>query len=311
MSNKRWTPSKVVNEVSTRMLITETNFGKWKQKDFFKTDTAKYLAEAIGTFILTFLIITPSTFAFGSNPNIADWFNTIFQIPLFAALWPALVIGLAIVLFYKISCNLNPSVTVFEWRLGMYTTSKMIYIVLLQFISAIAASYLAWFIASVSNPQLVSTAEGTFNLDAVKPVFQSKWPLEGTKIYAGGIDTYAASNITLYAFVMISEFIGVSILLLLIIKLSYQPSFGLKMVLTAWVLVRLMFPFGTYDLNPARSFSPSLTAFTQGGTEGPLKFTWMYLVAQFAASLYMGRKFKDSHQVDEIKLSKMDPNIRI
>ncbi|NQX83818.1 MAG: hypothetical protein HRS57_01340, partial [Mycoplasmataceae bacterium] len=121
MKKQKINASRVLNEVTTKMLITESKIGKWKQNKVFKTKQAKVLTELVGTFILTFLIISPSTFAFSSNPNLPSWFRTIFQIPLLSTLWPALVIGLAIILFYKISCNLNPAVTVFEWKIGIYT----------------------------------------------------------------------------------------------------------------------------------------------------------------------------------------------
>lgn len=313
MKKQKINASRVLNEVTTKMLITESKIGKWKQNKVFKTKKAKVLAELIGTFILTFLIISPSTFGFSSNPNLPSWFRTIFQIPLLSTLWPALVIGLAIILFYKISCNLNPAVTVFEWKIGIYTKEFALILILTQFIGAILASYSAWGIAHAVNPTLL-TSPGNFEMDAVAPVFQSKWPMGGN-VYAGGSVTmegvYQAKDIGLYFFVMLSEFVGVCLLLYAIIKLSYKPSFAIKMILASWLIVRLMVPFGTFDLNPARSFAPALTTFTQGGAKGPLMFTWVYIIPQFAAAIFMSRTFKEPEDTRVIKLKEIKENFKL
>jgi len=306
----------IYNKVTTRLLILEQRHSKWKEDKRLQTLTGKVMFELIGTFILVFLIITPSTFSF-SNSDIYGGFSTIFTIPILSTLWPALSIGLAVAFFYKVSCNLNPAVSLFEWKMGALTTKQLNYYVVAQFIGAISASYVAWAIADVSGVLNIAPLELNgveteymqFTLDSLHPEYKVFWPTGSNEIY--NVDYYSAKDIGFYGLIMFMEFIGVCGLMWIIVKFSSSPSYTIKIVISTWILIRLMLPFHTFDLNPARAFGPALASFTQGGDPRALWYYWIFLVPQILGALYMGNKYKEEHHSKKWRLRALKNDFKI
>ncbi len=262
-------------------------FDTEKGKNVFKLWVV-LLIEFIGTFLMVFEIIAPSSFDLGSN----DVYSVIFGSFFMKAFWVSAFILLLIYLLRNISVNLNPAVTLSEVATGHHNWTKAFWMILIQFLGAFCASETAYFIANAAGTWDASVAENSV-LDAIYPVLrfssmeQQLLSLDSSYINflepGFKLDTYKEGAYliilfaieALYTFVLISSVIWGS----KYISNSLRPLiiFG-----TLLIIITLGIHTNNIALNPARLMAPAISSQLHGGAK-TLQFSWVFLFGELFA----------------------------
>ncbi len=242
------------------------------------------LVEFLGTFIMVFEIIAPSSFRFGDN----EIYSIIFGTYIMKAAWVSFFIYMLILLLRKISVNLNPAVTLAEVAAGNTPIKRAGLMIIVQFMGAILAGEAAFLIADAIGTW---HGDGTDSLDAVAPrlVFNGElmnlmgfnativesWAKVAPhgKQWLFGVVPFAMETILMYG------------LLAAVLYGPSETSSNIRPIIifaTLTVVVAAGIPTDSIAINPARLFGAAIATQINGG-EQTLQYTWIYLFGELFA----------------------------
>lgn len=147
-----------------------------------------YVAEAVGTFFLAFVVLLSTNGAFAAVPT---------------AVLAALTLGVCVYTIGVVSgCHINPAVTIGAWSIGKISNVNAVYYIISQFVG----SALAWVLAQKAF-QVVSVQIGNLALISPNVILAEAF---GTLIFTFGI---AAAVYGKFDKSMSGAVVGVSLLL--------------------------------------------------------------------------------------------------
>ena len=211
----------------------------------------KYLAEMVGTFVLTLV---------GCGVAMFVGCNTTGGIVATALAFGLSVVAMAYCIGNVSGCHINPAIT-----LGMYLSKRMslkdaLYYILFQFIGGLLAG--AILVVLALNFKVADPGLGT---NAVSTILTH----EGDN-YVGGLFLGLLVDIIL-TFIFVLAAIGVTE------KKEYSAQGGIVIGLTLTLVHLLGIPLTGTSVNPARSFGPAIFEMIYGNYE-PIKEIWIFIV---------------------------------
>ncbi|MDE6234968.1 MAG: MIP family channel protein [Muribaculaceae bacterium] len=229
----------------------------------------KYLAELLGTFVLTLMGCGAAVFA-GIGLGTTGYGVT--------TLGVAFAFGLAVVaMAYTIGgisgCHINPAITAGVWASGRMSAKDAINYMIFQVVGAICASAVIYFLVHTGN-------EG-----GVSAIFNNTTTT--------GANSYLPGNIV-PAFVaeLIFTFIFVLVVLGTTDEKKGAGNFAGLAIGLALVLVHIVcIPITGTSVNPARSIGPAIFAAIQGDCT-PISQIWLFIVAPIAGGLLSAAVWK-------------------
>ena len=244
------------------------------------------LVEFVGTFLMVLEIIAPSSFRLNDN----HIYNMIFGSYIMKAVWVSTFIYILILLFRKISVNLNPAVTLAEVAAGNTSIYKAGLMIIAQFAGALFAGESAYLIANAigawdhSNPlsnSLDAVAprlvfDGPFmNLLGVNPTIVESWVTKPPHGFGWlfGIVPFLIEFVLMYG-LLASVIYGKSE-----ITSNIRP---IIIFATLTVVVALGIPTLSIAINPARLYGAAIATQINGGAH-TLQYTWIYLFGELSA----------------------------
>ncbi len=278
----------------------ENTFFQWydqaREKYQWKTWVVATI-EFIGTFLMTFMIIAPSTFGLYNaetygNSDFGKGIELIFSFMFMRAMWVAFGIWVLIILFNKISVNINPAITIAEMAAHNHLRAQGVVKILAQVGGAIVASYialylgLAWMedVTSIDSIQL-----GVHNFYQSDPNSQMGFIIDDNEINIAEHQVYIAVQFFM-------EFI-LTFLLLLAVFSTDHINWSIRSCILAIVLLVLVsigIRTDNIALNPARLIGPAMASATynlnHAGAEidkGALATLPVMLIAELSAALLM------------------------
>ncbi|NQX83216.1 MAG: aquaporin [Mycoplasmataceae bacterium] len=259
------------------------------------------LFELIGTFLLVFEIISPSTL----NLDSKLWYQMIFGTYIMKAFWVAGFTLILIYIYKFVSVNLNPVITLSEIAIGHNTWIRGIFMIVVQIIGALCAAEFAHFLAV----QIGTWEPGNSTLDAVYPRFiisstgQNWFGLDSTYIdfLNGGGTWISASSKTMkwseWLFILVPYLIEFLFTFGLIASIIYSKKitqiYGKKIndywrPILVFGALMVFITFGLHtnniSLNPVRLYAPAIVSQFHGGAK-TLQFTWIFLFGEMSAVL--------------------------
>ena len=229
----------------------------------------KYLAELIGTFVLTLMGCGAAVFA-GIGLGTTGYGVT--------TLGVAFAFGLAVVaMAYTIGgisgCHINPAITAGVWASGRMSAKDAINYMIFQVVGAICGSAVIYFLVHTGN-------EG-----GLSAIFNNTTTT--------GANSYLPGNIV-PAFVaeLIFTFIFVLVVLGTTDEKKGAGNFAGLAIGLALVLVHIVcIPITGTSVNPARSIGPAIFAAIQGDCT-PISQIWLFIVAPIAGGLLSAAVWK-------------------
>ena len=229
----------------------------------------KYLAELIGTFVLTLMGCGAAVFA-GIGLGTTGYGVT--------TLGVAFAFGLAVVaMAYTIGgisgCHINPAITAGVWASGRMSAKDAINYMIFQVVGAICGSAVIYFLVHTGN-------EG-----GISAIFNNTTTT--------GANSYLPGNIV-PAFVaeLIFTFIFVLVVLGTTDEKKGAGNFAGLAIGLALVLVHIVcIPITGTSVNPARSIGPAIFAAIQGDCT-PISQIWLFIVAPIAGGLLSAAVWK-------------------
>ncbi|MDE7346704.1 MAG: MIP family channel protein [Muribaculaceae bacterium] len=222
----------------------------------------KYLAEMIGTFVLTLMGCGSAVFA-GIGLGTTGYGVSTLGI--------AFAFGLAVVaMAYTIGgisgCHINPAITLGVWANGRMNGKDACNYMIFQVIGAIIASAVIYFLVNSGNEAGLSAV---FNDTTTT-----------------GANSYLPGNVV-PAF--IAEFIFTFIFVLVVLGTTDEKkgagNFAGLAIGLALVLVHIVcIPITGTSVNPARSIGPAIFACIEGNCT-PISQIWLFIVAPFLGAL--------------------------
>ena len=222
----------------------------------------KYLAEMIGTFVLTLMGCGSAVFA-GIGLGTTGYGVSTLGI--------AFAFGLAVVaMAYTIGgisgCHINPAITLGVWANGRMNGKDACNYMIFQVIGAIIASAVIYFLVNTGNEAGLSAV---FNDTTTT-----------------GANSYLPGNVV-PAF--IAEFIFTFIFVLVVLGTTDEKkgagNFAGLAIGLALVLVHIVcIPITGTSVNPARSIGPAIFACIEGNCT-PISQIWLFIVAPFLGAL--------------------------
>ena len=229
----------------------------------------KYLAEMIGTFVLTLMGCGSAVFA-GIGLGTTGYGVSTLGI--------AFAFGLAVVaMAYTIGgisgCHINPAITLGVWANGRMSGKDAGNYMLFQVIGAIIASAVIYFLVNTGNEAGLSAV---FNDTTTT-----------------GANSYLPGNVV-PAFV--AEFIFTFIFVLVVLGTTDEKkgagNFAGLAIGLALVLVHIVcIPITGTSVNPARSIGPAIFACIEGNCT-PISQIWLFIVAPFLGALLSSAVWK-------------------
>lgn len=229
----------------------------------------KYLAEMIGTFVLTLMGCGSAVFAGIGLGTTGYGVST---------LGVAFAFGLAVVaMAYTIGgisgCHINPAITLGVWANGRMSGKEAGGYMLFQVIGAIIASAVIYFLVNTGNDAGLSAV---FNDTTTT-----------------GANSYLPGNVV-PAFV--AEFIFTFIFVLVVLGTTDSKkgagNFAGLAIGLALVLVHIVcIPITGTSVNPARSIGPAIFACIEGNCT-PISQIWLFIVAPFLGALLSSAVWK-------------------
>lgn len=229
----------------------------------------KYLAELLGTFVLTLMGCGAAVFA-GIGLGTTGYGVT--------TLGVAFAFGLAVVaMAYTIGgisgCHINPAITAGVWASGRMSAKDAINYMIFQVVGAICGSAVIYFLVHTGN-------EG-----GISAIFNNTTTT--------GANSYLPGNIV-PAFVaeLIFTFIFVLVVLGTTDEKKGAGNFAGLAIGLALVLVHIVcIPITGTSVNPARSIGPAIFAAIQGDCT-PISQIWLFIVAPIAGGLLSAAVWK-------------------
>ena len=229
----------------------------------------KYLAELLGTFVLTLRGCGAAVFA-GIGLGTTGYGVT--------TLGVAFAFGLAVVaMAYTIGgisgCHINPAITAGVWASGRMSAKDAINYMIFQVVGAICGSAVIYFLVHTGN-------EG-----GISAIFNNTTTT--------GANSYLPGNIV-PAFVaeLIFTFIFVLVVLGTTDEKKGAGNFAGLAIGLALVLVHIVcIPITGTSVNPARSIGPAIFAAIQGDCT-PISQIWLFIVAPIAGGLLSAAVWK-------------------
>lgn len=222
----------------------------------------KYLAEMIGTFVLTLMGCGAAVFAGIGLGTTGYGIST---------LGVAFAFGLSVIaMAYTIGnisgCHINPAISLGVWASGRMSGKEAAGYMFFQVIGAIIASAVIYFLVHTGN-------EG-----GISAVFNDTTTT--------GANSYLPGN-ALPAFV--AEFVFTFIFVLVVLgttdsKKGAGAFAGLAIGLTLVLVHIACIPITGTSVNPARSIGPAIFACIQGDCT-PISQIWLFIVAPLAGAL--------------------------
>ncbi|MDE6340823.1 MAG: MIP family channel protein, partial [Muribaculaceae bacterium] len=229
----------------------------------------KYLAEMIGTFVLTLMGCGSAVFA-GIGLGTTGYGVSTLGI--------AFAFGLAVVaMAYTIGgisgCHINPAITLGVWANGRMTGKDACNYMIFQVIGAIIASAVIYFLVNTGNEAGLSAV---FNDTTTT-----------------GANSYLPGNVV-PAFV--AEFIFTFIFVLVVLGTTDSKkgagNFAGLAIGLALVLVHIVcIPITGTSVNPARSIGPAIFACIEGNCT-PISQIWLFIVAPMLGALLSSAVWK-------------------
>ncbi len=278
----------------------ENTFFQWydqaREKYQWKTWVVAVI-EFIGTFLMTFMIIAPATFGLYSaetygNSDFGQVIEEIFSFMFMRALWVAMGIWVLIILFNKISVNLNPAITISEMAAHNHLRAQGVVKILAQVSGGIVASYIALYLGIAWMGEvnsLDSIILGTHNFYQPNADVQLGFMIDSKPIVLADHQAYIAVQFFM-------EFI-LTFLLLLAVFATDHVNWSLRswiLALALLVLVSIGIRTDNVALNPARLIGPAMASATynlnHAGAEidaAALTALPLILIAELSAALLM------------------------
>lgn len=244
----------------------------------------KYVAEFLGTFILTFICCGAISFTGGYQQGFLQTVGI------------ALTFGFVLAaLSYSIGnvsgCHVNPAVTIAVLAVGNMSVKDAVGYIVAQFLGGIAAGFALFGIGQSFNSAIVSQYRGT-NVDFLS------LGTNGYGDYGGFLHISAWGAV---AVEVILTFIFVYVVLGVTSKKEYTNVAGLVIgfALTAVHLFGVSIT-GT-GVNPARSFGPALVRGLCDGSYTPLAQVWVFIAAPLLGGLIAAVVFMFLNETKEQK----------
>lgn len=226
----------------------------------------KYLAEFIGTFVLTFMACGAASFTAG--------YQGLLGVVGIALIFGMVVTAMAYSIGNVSGCHINPAVS-----LGLFVSGRMgvidfIGYVAAQLLGGIAAGFAMLGISKSFNPEVVSAYEQYgYSLTSL-----------GTNGFGenGGflqINMWGALIVEIIlSFVFVIAVLGVTA------KKEYSSVAGLVIGVALTAVHLFGIPFTGTSVNPARSFGPAIVKAVTGDIT-PLVQVWVFIVGPLAGAL--------------------------
>ncbi len=261
--------------------------------DMNRKNSQIYLSEFIATFIFVFWIILPESLGFGTNPildsGFNQFYNTIFGSPFMKAVRVAVMLSILLYIFGRISCNINPAVTLSQYFMGKHDKTKAAIMMITQFVSGFLAALSLYLIA---NTEAINYWNSSSSLSTPAPKIYLDSPLyrflgvDG--VYIDFTDKSINKAQYIYSIILII-FEGICTLaLLLAINNFGNINKQIKPIFISIVLIIFCSIFSSYGaakFNPARTLGPGIVSLIFGGSNNII-WAPLYLIAQFGAASY-------------------------
>lgn len=260
-----------------------------------------FLSEMTGIFLFIFWIIMPTSLGFGENPSLSNEFNEIYNF-LFStyfmrALWVIGFLLIILLIFRRVSVNINPAITIAWMFLGKHTTKKGLIILLAQFFGAFLSVITMYYI---SSSEMINWWGNDGSLDTLGSIYPKLELGVFTNKYTV-YDFYVNSPIGIEnIYIIINIFLEFLFTLILIsavsfgdnIKWEFRPYFIFFCMIT---IIPLGLHTNNIALNPARIIACSLISFLEKGENTtiyivPLLFGELLAVI---VSIIIGRKINE------------------
>ncbi len=222
----------------------------------------KYLAEMIGTFVLTLMGCGSAIFAgigLGTTGYGVSTLGVAFAFGLS-------VIAMAYTIGNISGCHINPAITLSVWANGRMKSGEALGYMLFQVIGAIIASAVLYVLVHTGNEA------------GVEAVFNSTTTT--------GANSYMEGNLVP---ALIAEIVFTFIFVLVVLgstdsKKGAGAFAGLAIGLTLVLVHIVCIPITGTSVNPARSIGPAIFAAIEGNST-PLSQLWLFIVAPFIGAL--------------------------
>ena len=233
----------------------------------------KYLAEFIGTFVLTFMACGAASFTAG--------YQGLLGVVGIALIFGMVVTAMAYSIGNVSGCHINPAVSLGFFVSGRMNVTDLIGYVASQLLGGIAAGFAMLGISKSFNPEIVSSYEQYgYSLTSL-----------GTNGFGenGGflqINMWGALAVEIIlSFVFVIAVLGVTA------KKEYSSVAGLVIGVALTAVHLFGIPFTGTSVNPARSFGPAIVRAVTGDIT-PFTQVWVFIVgplagAVLAAIIYM------------------------
>ena len=222
----------------------------------------KYLAEMIGTFVLTLMGCGSAIFAgigLGTTGYGVSTLGVAFAFGLS-------VIAMAYTIGNISGCHINPAITLGAWVNGRMKSGEALGYMLFQTIGAIIASAVLYVLVHTGNEA------------GVEAVFNSTT--------TNGANSFLEGNIV-PAFIAEAVFTFIFVLVVLGTTGSKKGAgafAGLAIGLTLVLVHIVCIPITGTSVNPARSIGPAIFAAIEGNSV-PLSQLWLFIVAPFLGAI--------------------------
>ena len=222
----------------------------------------KYLAEMIGTFVLTLMGCRSAIFAgigLGTTGYGVSTLGVAFAFGLS-------VIAMAYTIGNISGCHINPAITLGAWVNGRMKSGEALGYMLFQTIGAIIASAVLYVLVHTGNEA------------GVEAVFNSTT--------TNGANSFLEGNIV-PAFIAEAVFTFIFVLVVLGTTDSKKGAgafAGLAIGLTLVLVHIVCIPITGTSVNPARSIGPAIFAAIEGNSV-PLSQLWLFIVAPFLGAI--------------------------
>ena len=226
----------------------------------------KYLAEFIGTFVLTFMACGAASFTAG--------YQGLLGVVGIALIFGMVVTAMAYSIGNVSGCHINPAVSLGFFVSGRMGVIDFIGYVAAQLLGGIAAGFAMLGISKSFNPEVVSAYEQYgYSLTSL-----------GTNGFGenGGflqINMWGALIVEIIlSFVFVIAVLGVTA------KKEYSSVAGLVIGVALTAVHLFGIPFTGTSVNPARSFGPAIVKAVTGDIT-PLVQVWVFIVGPLAGAL--------------------------
>ncbi len=226
-----------------------------KKKDLHKNLKLILMSELIGSFLLIFVIAGPSIFGVFEketyNNQFSNIMDLIFRTFLFRAIWFATGTWLILILLNKISCNLNPVVTLFSHTEFNFSKKETTLKLIIQFSGTMLG------LLTCLGIYVLCFKEAPITIGAVQPGIHQSYQTSDEILAFNALDPYWVNSWWYYTFQFLFEYITTMTLLTfsyLARAKSWKGSKSFIIWLGLVVAITLGYRTGNTGVNPAKTF---------------------------------------------------------